>query len=285
MGSMRVLILPTFSQMSTLLVPAQTYQQFDADFSRDVPAEGYGGWRNVELEISPEHTAVVVMHAWDCGTRAAFPGWHRAVEYIPRAAAICQDVLPHLLETVRASPLRLFHVVSGAHPDIEEYSGYCRAVELAGEEPKIERIAEDPVLKKLRQFRAQSVFPGAHNQADIARGFANLSFPPQARPQENEGIAATSRQLFALCKEGGINHLIYAGFAIDGCLLSSPGGMHDMSAHGVLCSTLSDAVTAIEHKESAREEWAKKIALWRVAVLYGFVFQTASFCAALNAQR
>jgi nicotinamidase-related amidase len=263
-------------------LPAQIYQQFDADFSLDVPAEGYGGWQHADIEIAPEHTAVVVMHAWDCGTREEFPGWHRAVEYLPRANAICRDVFPLLLKTVRASPLQLFHVVRGAHPGIEEYSGYRRAVQLAGKEPEVERVPRDATLQKLQQFRARNVFPGAHNQDDIARGFEALDFSPEARPHGDEGIAETSAQLFALCKNANINHLIYAGFAIDGCLLSSPGGMHDMSARGVMCSTFSDAVTAIEHKESAREEWAKKIALWRVAVLYGFVFQTRSFCAALE---
>lgn len=267
----------------TLTVPAQYYQQFDADFSRDVPAEGYGGWQNTELEISLEHTAVVVMHAWDCGTREEFPGWHRAVEYMPRADAICRDVFPQLLKTVRASPLPLLHVVSGVHPHLQEYSGYRRAAELAGAEPEIERVANDATREKMLQFRLQNVFPGAHNQADIARGFATLDFPPEAKPQGDEGIAATSRQLLALCKDAHINHLIYAGFAIDGCLLSSPGGMHEMSGRGVLCSAFSDAVTAIEHQESAREQWAKKIALWRVAVMYGFVFQTEEFISALSA--
>ena len=66
-------------------VPASYYQQFDADFNREVPAEGYGGWKRAEVEVSLQHTAVVVMHAWDCGTREEYPGWHRAVEYIPRS--------------------------------------------------------------------------------------------------------------------------------------------------------------------------------------------------------
>src|SRR5437773_8335703 len=69
----------------TIRLPANHYQQFDADPARDVPGEGYGGWKRAEIELSRHHTAVVVMHAWDCGTRARYPGWYRAVEYIPRA--------------------------------------------------------------------------------------------------------------------------------------------------------------------------------------------------------
>lgn len=79
----------------------------------EVPAGGYGGWKSAELPLEPEHTAPEVMHAWDCGTRGQYPGWHRAVEYLPRARAICRDVFPGLLEAVRRSPLRVFHVVGG----------------------------------------------------------------------------------------------------------------------------------------------------------------------------
>src|SRR5437762_3280567 len=60
---------------TTIRLPANYYQQFDADPGRDVPAEGYGGWKRAEIEISSDHTAVVVMHAWDCGTQTDYPGW------------------------------------------------------------------------------------------------------------------------------------------------------------------------------------------------------------------
>jgi hypothetical protein len=77
-------------------------------------------------------------------------------------------------------------------------------------------------------------------------------------------------------------NLIYAGFAINWCLLMSPGGMLDMSRHGVMCSALRQAVTAVENKETARRELCKEIALWRVALAFGFVFDVADFMAAIR---
>ncbi|SVE24368.1 uncharacterized protein METZ01_LOCUS477222, partial [marine metagenome] len=71
--------------MRVFPVQANYYQQFDADFNLDIPGEGYGGWKRAMINLSLDHTAVVVMHAWDCGKREQYPGWHRAVEYIPRA--------------------------------------------------------------------------------------------------------------------------------------------------------------------------------------------------------
>ncbi|MBT5876886.1 MAG: hypothetical protein HOH43_25920, partial [Candidatus Latescibacteria bacterium] len=50
--------------MNTVSIPANFYQQFDADFSLEYPGEGYGGWKRSEIDISMDHTAFVVMHAW-----------------------------------------------------------------------------------------------------------------------------------------------------------------------------------------------------------------------------
>jgi hypothetical protein len=263
-------------------VRASYYQQFDADFSLDVPAEGFGGWKQAEIEIAPEHSALVVMHAWDSGTREQYPGWHRAVEYFARANAILNNVFPRLLSAVRESGFRLFHVVGGGEYH-RHYPGYQKAVALVGPDPApTERIEADPVLTRLREFRSEHVHVGTHNQADVKRAFDSLRFPPQAEPVGDEPIAENGHQLFAVCKDAGVNHLIYAGFAIDMCLLVSPGGMVDMTRRGLMCSALRDAVTAVETKETARDQLAKQIALWRVAVVFGFVFDVDDFIAALR---
>lgn len=269
--------------MEKINLIAQYYQQFDADFAFDVPGEGYGGWKEAAIELSAEHTAVVVMHAWDAGTRQQYPGWHRAVEYIPRSVEISRTVFPGLLAAVRRSPLPLFHVVGGGNY-YHQCPGYQKAVALAGPSPgPLPQVDSDPVLEALKAFRSQRVFVGAHNRADVDRGFKALDFLPEARPIDDEGVAEDGHQLFALCKAAGINHLIYAGFAINWCLLLSPGGMADMSKRGVMCSALRQAVTAVENKETARREWCKELGLWRVALAFGFVFDVDALVGALRA--
>jgi len=263
-------------------VAAQYYQQFDADYSLETPAEGYGGWGRADVDLSVEHTALVVMHAWDCGTREQYPGWYRAVEYIPRAQRILETVFPPLLATVRRSPMKLFHVAGGG-AYYRKYPGYARAEALAGPEPAgLEQAEPDPTLTALRHFRDERVSVGPGNREDVGRGFKNTDFAPQARPQGDEGVAVNARQLFALCKDAGVNHLIYAGFAINWCLLLSPGGMADMRKHGIMCSALRQAVTAVENKETARRELCKETALWRVAVAFGFVFDVEDFVRGLT---
>jgi hypothetical protein len=268
--------------MRTITVPTQYYQQFDADYTRDVPAEGFNGWQTADLELSLEHTAVVVMHAWDPGTYEEFPGWYRTIEYLPRAAEIARTVFPPLLSAVRTAGMTLYHVVGGSGY-CQDYPGYQRAARLAGPPaPRLPIVYPDPVRSTLERFRAENMGNGTHNSADIERAFARINFDPHAVPQGDEGIAENGRQLFALCKEDGINHLIYAGFAINWCLLLSPGGMVEMSKHNVMCSAFRQAVTAVENHQSARGELNKELALHRVSMMFGFVYDVNTFISALE---
>ena len=93
-------------------IPVNYYQQYDADYSLDVPAEGQNGWKRDKVEFNLSKTALTIMHAWDCGTPNEYPGWYRYVEYLPRANDIAADVFPPLVENARKSPMQVFHVVS-----------------------------------------------------------------------------------------------------------------------------------------------------------------------------
>lgn len=263
--------------MKIVKILTDYYRQFDADYSLDVPGEGYGGWKQAELEIDLEHTAVVVMHAWNCGTYEINTGWFRVAEWIPKAQKICKEVFPGLLKAVRDSDLKLFHVVSQGDY-YKHYPGYKKAVSLTGiaKAPE-ETIASDPARDRLFEFRMKESFYGLHNRDDVENGFKNLDFAEEARPIGDEGIAENADQLFALCMEEDVNHLIYVGFAINWCLMASPGGMVDMQRRGMLCSAIRQAVTAVENKETARNQLCKEIALWRVALGFGFVYDVDNF--------
>jgi hypothetical protein len=265
--------------MSIINVPTCYYEQFDADYNLEVPAEGYGGWEKTLLPLNLEKTALVVMHAWDCGTYEQYPGWYRAVEYIPRSIEIGKTVFPKLLTAVRNSGMKVFHVCAGDNGYYKKYEGYNFAKNLALEfkeetctsfARKKHVTERDEVFNRLIQFKKEL---GSHNQPDIERGFDNTDFMQEAKPVGNEGIAEDANQLAALCLYYDVNHLIYVGFAINWCLLLSPGGMFEMSQKGLLCSTIRQAVTAVENKDTARYELCKEIGLWRVSLAFGFVYE------------
>jgi hypothetical protein len=114
-------------------------------------------------------------------------------------------------------------------------------------------------------FRSEYVFVGRNIQEDVRCGTARLDFALQARPRADEDIAEDTHRLFGLCEHFAVDHPICAGLAIQWCLSISPGGMLEMSRHGVMRSALRQAVTAVENNETARRELWKAIALGRVA--------------------
>ncbi|HPS35884.1 MAG TPA: hypothetical protein PK854_11535 [Oscillospiraceae bacterium] len=262
------------------MVTASYYQQFDADFTLEYPSEGYGGWKKAALPVDTDKTALVVMHAWDAGTREEFPGWHRAVEYIPRARQIADGVLKDLLAAARAHGFKIYHVVSDTVADTVADGTYYaglpgtkRAEDLAGQPaPALPRIPADRTLRERDAFKADYSFPGRRNKADVDRGFGRIGFIPSVRPLGAEPVVKNAGELFAVAAADGVNHLIYTGFAINYCLQYSPAGMADMGRRGFQCSAVRQAVTAVERKESVRFEEHKETALWMTAMMFGFVY-------------
>jgi len=274
--------------MSIIRIPTGYYRQHDADLTREVPAEGFGGWAKENLEFDLDRSAIVVMHAVDCGTAEQSPGRYRSVEYLSRSNEIATVVFPKLLGAVRDAGLRVFHlpIAGDYYQHLPGYLSTLALTEVSDRKPRMDAYSssESSVLSRLLCFKRDNVFPGRHNtEANLVS--PKFNFYPQAVPLSHESIAEDEDQLFAICRHYRIEHLVYIGFAIDGCLLSSSGGMVDMTRRGIVCSVIREAVTAIETKETARTETAKEIALWRVAVLYGFVYELEDFMQAIRAIR
>ena len=257
------------------VIKAQYYQQFAHDDISAPVAMSFGGWQSEDVELSAQHTALVVMHVWDChSVRNRYPGWYRCNEQIDRMTSITQEVLGPLLQEVRRTRLRVYHVVyPGTY--YAGLPGYERARTLCNDAPEFPQIETDPTLEALQCFRRDRVFVGAPNREDVGRAFERLDFAPQIRPLDSETIAETSEQLFAACRQDGVNHLVYTGFALNACIMIMPGGMEDMRRRGILCSVITEATTAVENRETVIGEKAKEVALWQVALWYGFVFYAA----------
>lgn len=251
---------------------AWLYRQFDADLALEHPGEGYTGWVRRQIPLDWEHTSIVVMHAWDVGRPEQVPGQYRVCEYVPRSTQIIRQHFPGFLEKVRKSGVKLIHVGSLTESSVESLPGYRRSVAKWGTDPNPRpRVDSDPVLEELHRIRRAEGFPGTHNEADVAASGELRDFA--LMPEASEDVVCTTHQLFSLCKEQGINHLIYTGFAINACLTMSPCGMLDMSRRGVMCSVVRQLTTAVENRESCARERHKEYGLWAFSLWGGFVFE------------
>jgi hypothetical protein len=264
----------------------QYYRQQGADLTNEVPAEGFLGWAEKEIDVPIGQSALLVMHAWnhgliselECGPGTKYEGWWSVVEYVPRAVRITREVLKPMLDEVRKTNLRIIHVGS-TEEYCGKYPGYKRAKQLAGEEaPSPEGSVNGEWLEP---YNIEKM--GAENLKCIEEACGkHLDFPPETRPLDDEWVVINTHQLNALCRHLGIWNLVYTGFAINWCLWNSPGGMVDMHRLGYCCSTIPEATTAVENDFTAREELNKKSALWRVAVVYGYVIHLEDFIKGLR---
>lgn len=262
--------------------PHHFYQQFDADVQQEHPCAAYGGWQQGKININLSRTALVVMHAWDLGTPEQHPGEFRAVGEVPASYEICRTVFPDLLDAVRHSPMRVFHVAAGKYH--RDYPGYHLTRKLAGPDPvmPVEVVELDETARHIQQFRKESVYVGKHNMDDVAKAFRVVKFPKEAEPADDEPIVENAHQLLAVCRAYNTNHLVYVGFYLNWCLLWSAGGMLEMSRHGLVCSTIREGVLALENRESAVGRLHREEALWRTSMAFGLVFDVEGFKHALK---
>jgi len=254
------------------IVPAGVYHQYNADYSLPFPGQGYGGWEKIDIPIDPEHTAIIVMHAWKCGTPQTLPATHRVCEYLPRSQKILSEQFPEFLKAVRKSDLKLIHVGSKTEKSLPTLPGYISTEKMDVKEIVYEQIPQDETAKKLHRLHTDKVLYGSNReevyQEGRKRDFAIM-------PLDNEDVVCTSGQLFELCRKNKITHLIYSGFCVNACLTMSPCGWIDMIRHGLICSVIQDLTTAVENRESCAEERNKAYGLWAFSLWGGFVFDRA----------
>ena len=226
-------------------VPANIYVQQSADYSLPHPGQGYTGWQKIDIPVNPEKTAIIVMHAWYIPPFEECPGQYRMCEYIPRADKIMEEKMPAFLDAARKAGIRIIHVGSLSEKSLSALPGYRRVCEKYPEY-LFPRIEHDEETKALWDFH----WSYAHCNAENAPGFAVAGKERdfKIRPLDSEDVVCTTNQLFGLCCEYGITHLIYTGFCINWCLTYSPCGLIDMNRHGIMCSAVGDLVTAVENK-------------------------------------
>src|SRR5699024_10252329 len=116
----------------------------------------------------------------------------------------------------------------------KHYPGYRAPNKQDQKIDAVDGVVHDDVIRFLKDFKQKEGYPGERNVEDIQKGYKKMDFLNHSRPLCDEVIVETSDQLFERCKEDGINHLIYMGFAINWCILMSPGGMADMSKRGIV---------------------------------------------------
>lgn len=256
--------------MSIIQVPAHYYAQCGIDITLPHPGTAMNGWGKADIPIEPERTAVIIMHAWQPLPPDQWPEQYEIVEYLSRVEPIVKNRIEPFLEAVRASGVRLIHVAAGFEPELQEFAGYNRIREKYPPTSHAQ-ITCSEAHKELELLRRIMNLGGSRERYErIEESYYHYTF--RIKPQDHEDVVCASNQLFSLCRDEGIDHLIYTGFAVNACLKSSPCGYTDMTRHGIMCSIVGDLTTAVESKETCEKQICLENGLWQYAVWGGFVF-------------
>lgn len=250
----------------SVFVPAYYYAQQGADPSARFPGQSYEGWGRTEVPFEPSRTAIIVMHLWQVPQERYL---REHVEYLSRTDAIIEKKFPDFLQAARRSGIRIIHVAAGFEKVLPTFPGYRRMME---KYPPVEYPAITPSEELLRLRDRHWRLVGANTQEkydEIESCYSRYDFA--IKPRDDEDVVFASSQLFSLCRDNGIEHLIYTGFAVNACLTMSPCGMMDMTHCGLMCSIVGDMTTAVENKETCAEQRNREYGLWQFAVQSGFV--------------
>ncbi|MBP3633847.1 MAG: hypothetical protein J6J43_04655 [Oscillospiraceae bacterium] len=251
-------------------VPGFYYAQQGADPFAVHPGQSFEGWGKTEIPMDTSRTAVIVMHLWQLPPYEECPAVYGHVEYLARAEKIAKEKLLPFVQTMREKGIRIIHVAAGFEGTLKTFPGYLRMAEKYPPQ-NWERIEGSRLHKQLQQTHWRLMGAKTEEQnAQMDAVYAKYDFA--IKPLEHEDMVTHTNQLFSLCKEHGIEHLIYTGFAVNACLTMSPCGFLDMTRHGIMCSIVGDLTTAVENRESCTEQRNREYGLWQFAVQSGFVF-------------
>jgi len=272
----------------TVSLPWRIYRHYPADFSRwREAAAGFRGWDSEVRELDVGRCCLALMHFPDRGLTpdsewgpdCANPGYLGTVEWVPRTMEVVTFRMPRLIEAARNAGLLTAHVgVSGKF----HMSGsvWERCVAEAGSPPPADAdvISGPPAW---HEDHRRDVF-GLPREAPPKVPPHEFTLPEAFRPQGDDIVAQHAWQLHRLLERRGVDHIIYAGWALNWCLWFSPCGMADMSRKGYTCSAVRGGCVAIENRESAVGEGNLEYAFWKTSTMFGYVFDLHDLTSALR---
>lgn len=273
----------------SLQIPWHIYRHFPADFSRwREAAVSFRGWESEVRELDLGRTCLALMHFPDTGLSpdtefgpdCPNPAALSDIEWIPRTMEVVTFRIPRLVAAAREAGLQVAHVGVGGGIYTEGPIWEACVAEAgeapSGDEDMLPRDADRDAGHMWDVFALTSGDAGTPPDHVCA-------LPAALWPQGADIIAQHAWQLHRLLKNRGIDHILYAGWALNWCLWFSPCGMLDMWRKNYLCSAVRGGCVAIENAESAVGERNLEYAYWKTATMFGYIFDLHELTTALRA--
>jgi nicotinamidase-related amidase len=214
--------------------------------------------RNWTLPVA--QTALVMVDCWDI---------HYIQSHEERSGQICRERLLPVVEACRRAGIAVVHAPSP--PRARHYPQWVR---YAGDEELAPRPAPPPdwppeAFRKREGEWAAFAKPREWVLDEWAKRSDQQRIVPEIAPQPDDFVIATGAQLHRLCRDRGIMHLLYAGFAANMCVLYRDYGTRAMHQRGYNVILLRDCTTAIEAAHTLAEEGLTQWAILEIEMTVG----------------
>jgi hypothetical protein len=160
---------------------------------------------------------------------------------------------------------------------LEKYPQYRRIVSRVPEPPAVSHPASD-AGKEWRQDRITESLGEIYSE-----NTSKYDIAPELGCEAKDWIATTTRQAGALLREHGIWNILLTGFDTYGCIITSPGGVLDMSRLGYRCFIVAEATSTNETFETREEGQIREAALLTTELLgYSYTVRAGDLLAAIH---
>jgi nicotinamidase-related amidase len=193
--------------------------------------------------IPVAQAALVLVDVWDT---------HVIASHAARSAQIAREFIAPAVVAAREAGIAVVHAPSPVqarrYPQWTRYATEADAQAPAIRNwPEVETDEWPPAAFRRRegeytQFRRPR--PSLPDQGRNER--AERGIDPSVAPEPEDFVVATGEQLQRLCKDKGILHLFFAGFATNICVPFKDYAIRAFRARGYNCLLLRDCTTAIE---------------------------------------
>jgi len=234
-------------------------------------------YSEVIWEIDSNEAALVLVDLWNK---------HVIRSHMERIVEIVDDKISSAMQIARKAGITVIHAPSGTIA--KKYPQWTR---YAGDEelnpprwqppswpPEDFRNKTEKYAQYAHRFYSEDISKFAREY------YKDQEIPEIVKPEPEDFVIATGRQLQRLLEHRKILHLFYAGFAANDCLIHKDYGVRAMGERGYNIILLRDCTTAIESSYTLKNSKATELIVQYIELRYSST-TSEDFIKACNAAK
>lgn len=239
----------------------------------DVPCrEENFGRREITMPLPVDQTAFVLVDMWNV---------HHIESWVERVVKVTREAVVPALAAARSAGLTIVHApcpqVAAQYPQLKRHAPPQPAPE--PDWPPAEFRSRSGQYYVYRGPRDQE--PGVWPRWNMV--VSGWGMTPAIQVLDDDYVIATGQQLHELCRQRGVLHLIYVGFATNWCVLGRDYGIRAMGDRGYNTILLREATTGVEFPDTLDTLFATELAIREAEQARGFSASNADLFSACRA--